>query len=199
MEKAADMDLNYFFNDWLYGQGYPSYHVQWTQIDNEHVRIKMDQTTSDPSVTFFALPVALQFRNATQEKTIVVNNKKNGEIFLENIGFIADTVLIDPDYWLITKNNISEKVNDDIAGENVVQIFPNPFVNSITVYLRNFSSDMAYLTVYDTRGRLMIKKDLSLNRSLLYEVNTQALSKGIYFIKIHTAKGFTFVKKIVKG
>jgi hypothetical protein len=58
---------------------------------------------------------------------------------------------------------------------------------------------MAYLTVYDTRGRLMIKKDLSLNRSLLYKVNTQALSKGIYFIKIHTAKGFTFVKKLVKG
>jgi len=36
----------------------------------------MNQTTSDPSVTFFALPVALQFKNQLQEKTIVLDNKR---------------------------------------------------------------------------------------------------------------------------
>ena len=98
-----------FLTDWFYGQGYPSYNVQWTQIGNDYVKIKMSQTTSHPSVSFFPLPVALQFKNATQQKTIVVNNTYNGEIFFNNIGFIADTVIIDPDYWLITKNNISRK------------------------------------------------------------------------------------------
>ena len=72
----------------------------------------------------------MQFKNATQQKTIVVNNTFNGQIFFNNIGFIADTVIIDPDYWLITKNNISQKINDNITSENFVQVFPNPFVNN---------------------------------------------------------------------
>ena len=58
------------------------------------------------------MPVPLQFKNATQQKTIVVDNKFNGEIFFKEIGFIADTVIIDPDYWLITKDNTSEKISD---------------------------------------------------------------------------------------
>ena len=84
---------------------------------NDYVKIKMNQTTSDASVTFFALPVALKFKNATQQKTIVVDNKSNEETFYKNIGFIADTVIVDPDYWLITKNNTSEKVKRSIPGQ----------------------------------------------------------------------------------
>ena len=70
---------------------------------------------------------------------MIVDNKFNGEIFFSNIGFIADTVIVDPDYWLITKNNTSQKVSDNINGENIVQVFPNPFANSFNVYLRNFT------------------------------------------------------------
>ena len=99
MEAASGIDLKEFFDDWFYGQGYPSYNVQWTQIGNDYVKINMSQTTSHPSVSFFPLPVALEFKNATQQKTIVVNNTYNSEIFFNNIGFVADTVIIDPDYW----------------------------------------------------------------------------------------------------
>lgn len=198
MEKISSVNLDYFFNDWLYGQGYPSYHVQWTQIDNEHVKIKIDQTTSNPSVSFFALPVALQFKNSIQQKTIVVNNLKNGEIFFENPGFVADTVIIDPDYWLITKNNTSEKVADYVSGENVVQVFPNPFTYSINLYLRKFIEPFANLIIYDAQGKVMLRKKLQVSGSLFYEINTQSFARGNYFIKIQTDKGFKFVKKILK-
>ena len=59
MEAASGVDLKEFFDDWFYGQGYPSYNVQWTQIGSDYVKINMSQTTSHPSVSFFALPVAL--------------------------------------------------------------------------------------------------------------------------------------------
>ncbi len=198
LEQASGVNLDYFFNEWFYGQGYPSYHVQWSQIGNDYVRIKLDQTTSDPSVNFFALPVALQFKNATKQKTIIVDNKFNGELFFKNIGFIADTVIIDPEYWLITKNNIAEKINNDISGTNVVQIFPNPFSNNFYVYLRNFHAANAQLRVYDTKGRLMVNKNLFINGSLFSEINTQAFARGIYFIKIQADNGVKFVKKILK-
>ena len=32
LEAVSGIDLKEFFDDWFYGQGYPSYNVQWTQI-----------------------------------------------------------------------------------------------------------------------------------------------------------------------
>jgi aminopeptidase N len=198
MEAASGVDLTQFFKDWFYGEGYPSYNVKWMQIGNDYVKINMNQATSHPSVNFFALPVALEFKNATQKKTIVVNNTFNGEVFFRNIGFIADTVIIDPDYWLITRNNTSKKVNDNITQENVVDVFPNPFQNGFNIYLHNFSSTKAYLKIYDTKGSLLLTKNLSINGSLYTEINSQVFPKGIYVLKIQSGDGFTFTKKILK-
>ena len=198
MEAAGGKDLTEFFNDWFYGQGYPSYHVQWTQIGSDYVKIKMDQVTSHPSVSFFPLPVALQLKNATQQKTVVVNNTYNGEIFFENIGFVADSVIIDPDYWLISKNNTAEKVNDNITTENTVQVFPNPFNDAFNIYLHNFNVTQLSLHLYDSKGSLLLEKNMSTNGSLYTQINTQLFSKGAYIIKLKTSDGFNFVKKILK-
>jgi aminopeptidase N len=196
LEKVSGRDLNYFFNEWFYGEGYPSYNVQWDQLDNNSVRIKINQTNSDPSVAFFELPIALQFKNASQQKTVVADNKTNGETFIKNIGFVADTVMIDPDYWLITKNNTSEKIN--AGGENVIQVFPSPFLNNVNVNFRNFSNTKAHLKIYDSKGRLMLQNDLMISNSLFHIVNTQPFARGIYFIKIETDNGVKFAKKILK-
>lgn len=197
LEKVSGKNLDYFFKDWLYGQGYPSYNVQWSQVSKDLVKIKMNQTTSDESVKFFALPLALQFKNATQQKTIVVDNKSNGEVFTKEIGFVADTVFVDPDYWLITKNNTSEKLNNS-DGENIIQVFPSPFSNNINIAFYNFSSSKAFLKIYDSKGTLMMKTNFIINRSLFYSANTERFARGIYFIKIQTDNGVKFAKKILK-
>lgn len=197
LEKVSGKNLDYFFNDWFYGEGYPSYNVQWSQVSEDFVKIKMNQTTSDASVKFFALPVALQFKNATQQKTIVVDNKSDGEVFTKEIGFIADTVIIDPDYWLITKNNSSEKINN-VNGKNVIKVFPSPFLNKMNIGFYNFDSNKASLKIYDSKGTLMMKNDFDINGSLFYPVNTERFARGIYFIKIQTDNGVKFAKKILK-
>jgi aminopeptidase N len=196
LEKVSGVNLDYFFNEWFYGQGYPSYHVQWSQLDNNFVRIKINQVTSNPSVKFFELPVALQFKNANQQKTIVVNNKSNGEVFIRDIGFAADTVIIDPDYWLITANNTSEKSEEN--AQNKVDIFPLPFLNQFYINLRNFGLTNANLKIYDSKGSLMLKNHFTINNSLFFTVNTQNFARGIYFLKIETDNGIKFAKKLLK-
>src|SRR6266496_35057 len=150
LEQVSGQDLTEFFNDLFKGQGYPTYNVEWTQLGS-NVRIKMNQVTSHSSVNFFELPVALKFKNASQEKTIVLNNTTNGEIFIRNIGFNADTVLIDPEYWLITKNNTSQKIPDVVNGQNIVQVFPNPIQNQFYIYLRNLPTATASINLYNCR------------------------------------------------
>src|SRR5436853_5508657 len=153
----------------------------------------MNQTTSHPSVPFFELPVALKFKNATQEKTIIVDNKTNGEIFYKNIGFVADTVLIDPEYWLITKNNTTQKLIDNSGGQNVIQVFPNPVHQQLFVYIKNYSSTFANINLYNNIGQVLFKKLLSINGSEFIEIPFNHLPKGVYFLKISSGKDVMFV------
>ena len=198
LEQVSGQNLTEFFKDWFKGQGYPSYNVQWTQVGTQHVNIKMNQTTSHTSVDFFELPVALKFKNATQEKTIVVDNKTNGEIFFRNIGFIADTVLIDPEYWLVTKNNTSAKVPDAAAGQNIVQVFPNPVGKHFYIYMRKMVAGTANINVYNAAGQILYTRNINLvNGSEYVEVPSQYLAKGVYFLKIN-AGDFKFVKKLLR-
>lgn len=198
LENVSKKDLTYFFNDWFTGQGYPQYNVKWSQLGSSHVKITMNQTTSHMSVNFFELPVALKFKNATQEKTIVVDNKTNGEIFYRNIGFIADTVLVDPDYWLITKNNTSQKVFDNGGPQDAVLVFPNPVQQQLFVYLRNYSSAIANIFIYNSAGQTVYKNRLLVNGYEFIEIPFAHLARGIYFIKVGSGNDIKFVKKIVK-
>ena len=197
LEEVSGKNLDYFFDQWFYGEGFPSYKVEWTQFGNDYVGIKMNQTTSDPSVNFFALPVALLFKNGTQEKTIIVDNKTNGENFFREIGFVADTVIIDPGYWLITKNNISQKVAD-ISGENQVQIYPNPFVNNVYVNFLHFTSSRVSFRIFDTNGRLLVHENLVVKGYLFKEINLNHLPKGLYIVRVDSDDGVRISKKIVK-
>lgn len=198
LEQASGQDLTEFFKDWFKGQGYPSYNVQWTQIGKEYVNITMNQTTSHNSVDFFELPVALKFKNATQEKTIVVDNKTNGETFFRNIGFIADTVIIDPEYWLVTKNNVSAKVPDPLAGQNIVKVFPNPVGDHFYIYLRKMTAANVNINLFNAAGQRVYTRAVSLvNGSDYLEIPSAYLPKGVYFLKIE-AGDFKFVKKLLR-
>lgn len=198
LEQVSGQNLTEFFKDWFKGQGYPSYNVAWTQIGSDYVNIKMNQTTSHTSVDFFELPVALKFKNATQEKTIIVDNKTNGETFFRHIGFIADTVIIDPEYWLVTKNNVSAKVPDATPGQNIIQVFPNPIHDQFYIYMRKMVATTANINLYNAAGQLVYSKSSNLvNGSVYLEVPSKHLPKGGYFIRIN-AGDFKFVKKLIR-
>jgi aminopeptidase N len=198
IELASGRDLTKFFNDWIYSEGYPSYHVKWEQLGSSYVRIQMNQTTSHPSVSFYELPVALKFKNSTQEKTVIVDNKTNGEYFYRNIGFIADTVMVDPDYWLITRNNTQEKINTAPNGGELITIFPNPVQGQFYVYFVNFTHPGATINLYDEVGQLIYRKTLTVNGSEFIEVPTDRLARGGYVVKIIADGKTLFVKKILK-
>ena len=158
LEQESGQDLTVFFNQWYQGQGYPSYQVQWSELGSSYVKIKMNQATSHASVSFFEMPVALKFKNANQEKTIIVDNKSNGEIFISNIGFIPDTVLVDPEYWLISKNNSTEKIVFPNTGIPVVEFTRIRFkIHSLFTYMILIRHQLTCV-MYNMLGQLVYKQ-----------------------------------------
>ena len=158
----------------------------------------MNQVTSHNSVSFFEMTVPLTFKNATQSKTILVDNKTNGEIFIRNLGFIPDTVLIDPEYLIISKNNTSEKINFPATGTPAVEIYPNPVQNPLTVYLHDFTETKATIQLYNMAGQLMYKKEIALiNGAELFYPDFSKLAAGQYIITVQ-AGNFRHTQKLIK-
>ena len=83
----------------------------------------------------------------------------------------------------------------NISGENIVQVFPNPFTNSFNVYLRNFTPAEWYFKIFNARGQLLFRKNIAINGSLFTMVNTQSFPRGIYFLKIEQVMKLSLLKR----
>ena len=168
-------------------------------VGSSNVNIKMEQTQSHPSVSFFELPVPLKFKNATQEKTIIVDNKFNGEMFFKNIGFVPDTVLIDPDIWLITKGNSTLKIANPNTTPNSIQVYPNPIQDYFSVYLQNISSTDVTAILYNAAGqKIWVKNIPIIGGANFVTIPSKELPSGNYVLKIIGDNGLKFIKRLIK-
>ena len=196
LEKISGKSLSEFFKDWYTGEGHPSYFVKWSINKNNWAKINVSQMPSHISVSFFEMPLALKFKKGVQEKTVVVNNTNNNQIFWEDIGFAADTVLIDPDYWVLSRNNSSTKEGSS-SIINDIKVFPIPATTGITVSIKNPGSKKMFLHIFMSNGQLISRQELlTPGRDEEFSLNVSPLSRGIYLLRFES-DSFQSVKKIV--
>ena len=185
LEQVSSKNLAEFFKDWFAGQGYPSYTVKWTQNKNNWAKIMISQITSHPSVSYFEMPLALKFKSGSQEKTVVVNNTKNNELFWEEIGFKSDTVIIDPEYWVLTKNNVSIKEPALSDPVNEIKVYPVPASSNITLSIKNPVEKTMVLRIFNTAGQLVSQQQRNTpGRDEEIQINVSKLSAGVYLLRI---------------
>lgn len=129
LEQRSGQDLDEFFADWYYGQGYPSYNLRWSQQADSLI-IWLGQTQSHPSVSFFEMPVPITVMLNGSETTFVLEHNTLDQRFSLPTGDTnVDSIRIDPELWLLSKNNtvteISTSSFDPIAQAKYA-VFPNP-------------------------------------------------------------------------
>ena len=73
-----------------------------------------------------------------------------------------------------------------------VDIFPNPFVENITVRALEIGDQ---INVYNASGSVLFQKNAT---SSIENINTEKYPKGIYFVKIFSKNGTAYSQKIVK-
>ena len=191
MEAASGQDLTEFFDDWLYNQGYPSYSVQWHQPNSNQVQIQLNQDQSHSSVSFFEAPVPLRIvGNNNETLNIVLNNITNGEVFLQTVAFDVSDIQFDPEYDLISKNNTVTLNINELNLESSFVLYPNP---AQTEFYIQKPSDLSIsnIQIFDFLGRIV--KETSYQNN----INIEALSTGLHFIKVETNKG-TIHKRLLK-
>jgi aminopeptidase N len=198
VEKESGRDLKEFFSDWLYGEGFPSYSLEWASVGRSWVQTKLSQVTSDPSVNFFEMSVPVRFKNKYFDTTIVIKHLMNDQINYTQVGFIPDSAIIDPDFKLISANNTVTKTEIAASEENV-SIFPNPIGNEFSVLLKNMTEGILFIRLYDTKGNLLYQRRVGNFRgSELVNIPSERLPRGMYWVIVKKDDDSTIVRKVVK-
>lgn len=195
MGIAADTSLIEFFNDWLYGEGYPIYDINCDILNETNIKIAINQSTSHNSVDLFEMPLPVRFKNYFNDTVIVFNNNTNFQEWTVNLGFIPDSVIFDPDMWIIAKVNSISINNIFLNSNNEIYVFPNPASDKINIYANN--SNIINISIFNSLGQELFPEIIINNDNKYYKLNISALSSGMYIVKLKTVSDMFFKKLIV--
>ncbi len=103
VEAASGMDLDWFFQEWIYGTYRPNYRYAYlTQEDpdggwNTYLHIRQIQTT-DPEV--FTMPIDIRLSYSAAQETRVIYNDAREQNFILHTDDKPIDLALDPDRWI---------------------------------------------------------------------------------------------------
>jgi len=191
-ETVSGLDLTNFFDEWYYGEGFPTYSAEWNKV-NDNVIIELSQVASMAGVT----PL---FTNDIQIKVTGTNGLVETQIFSVDgntvnlsLPFAEEvvSVQIDPNNWIINAiGSITENTGlvsiDEIEDE--VLIYPNPVSDQLFVLNSN---EAKVLKVFDVNGKEVMS---TLLVDGLNSISVKGVATGTYIVKFGTVTKEVVIK-----
>lgn len=194
MEEAADTSLSTFFDDWLYGQGYPTYSARWQQDEDRLLTLWLSQSSSHLATDFFEMNLNLLLAGDLADTTIEIKHQMQEQETTMILPFRLRKLQIDRDNRVLDKNSFAmERYAAQFKKE--VAVIPNPAIEEVRVY-RQPNVQIEEIMLSDEQGRL-IRQFYTRYETSPVVIPMSDLDPGIYLISIHTP-AFVSTHKIVK-
>jgi aminopeptidase N len=184
LEIASGQNLDEFFNDWYWGEGYPSYQLSYDQDNANLISFTLSQSQSHPSVSFFEMPVPVLFKNALHDTTIVFNHTFSGQNFSAQLDFKVDSVIIDPTNWIVCNENLVTQTQDFSKSNSSVKLFPNPAQDNITLQVDGNIESIAIYSIDGKKIKSNYAFQSSQKKSLIVDIID--LEAGTYCLNVVT-------------
>ncbi|WP_100074603.1 M1 family aminopeptidase [Chryseobacterium camelliae] len=187
--QSTGKDFTEFFNDWIYGEGYPTYTIRWKQNGNQ-VTFRASQVQSSPTVSFFEMPLPIKVNGTGgQVAYFALNNTTNNQYFTQTVSFPVASVEFNYEYQILEKN--STVAQDATLGTadlptETFALYPNPARNELNI--KGIFQKTDY-TIYFTDGKLVRKAAYEPGKA----VNIAELVPGTYMFRIKD-KDIKFIK-----
>ena len=193
--QATGYNFTPYFEQWYFGEGFPTYSVEWKQSGN-NAYVKINHTSSMPNITpTFTNPIDLKFtRPGLSDTTIRFDITANTNTFLiSGIGTINNGIAIDPQNWVVNQAG-SITMNNALSIENIhlesIEIYPNPTANNFTI---SHLSQNAKIEIYNMLGKVVLTQNMAPGEN----ISTVNLANGNYLVKIYEGKN-QFCKLLTK-
>ncbi|MFD2937293.1 M1 family aminopeptidase [Spirosoma flavum] len=198
-QQVSGKDLAYFFKQWIYGEGYPTYKatVSPGNVANTiTVRLEQNNTTAS-NPTSFTMPVQLQVKSATGDTTVTVFNDRADQTFTLPTRGVFSGLVIDPNNWILktvstvtlSTSTIVTATNEPASGS--LRVYPNPTTETVLVDFTLSTTGPARIHLTNSLGqRVQTLNELTLAPGNYTRTLTlRGLSAGRYTVTVETLSG----------
>ena len=197
VEETSGKDFEYFFNQWIYGEGYPKYSGLWYQ-KNDSLFLKINQFASYPSQTqFFDMLMQYKVNFEGGDTVILLRQGQKTQKFGFPFNHTVTGVDIDPfnevlneDYGL-TELDVSG-ISSFLKPECTV--FPNPFSEKLNILFDEENTENTYIKIFDISGKLVLRENTNMQTA---EISTDKLRSGIYILEVRNGDR-TYRERLVR-
>ncbi len=188
-ENTSGESLNEFFNDWIYGEGYPIVSLGYQRFPDGIVRIDLSQHASLEGFGPYEmmLPIHIQWSNG-DTLIRVPFNETHSEFWLKLPINDFDSLQINENSFSDIILLSSENETPIISTEKPFLIIPNPAIGSINIQFPLELGLPEEINLFNTLGQIIDITPMEFGINGLLKIQPKSsISSGFYYIQM----GFT--------
>jgi len=193
-ETISGKNLTDFFNQWIYGEGYPMFTTEYTSSGNAII-LKINHVGSMASNNLYKTPLEVKCFSGSGDTTLLLNISANTNTFYIPSTKNITNIQLDPNNWILDSSKVTKNPDlllsiNNTNFENFITIYPNPTNNIFycegAKYVKQFS-------ITDVVGRMVKNGTVMENK-----IDASNWVDGIYTIRMIDVFGQHHVVKLVK-
>ncbi|MCW8805071.1 MAG: M1 family aminopeptidase [Ignavibacteriaceae bacterium] len=202
-ESVSGQDLDYFFQEWIYGENEPTYTIGWDKSlvsgDLYDVTLNIYQSVnSNPS--YFTMPVQVKLNTSLGDTIVTLFNNAQTQNFQFQVIGNPQSIVFDPGNWILKNNTVVTETEDlTIPLQfSLEQNYPNPFNPSTTIEYTIPQNGFVSLKIFNVLGKevaTLVNGQIDSGKQKV-EFNATGLNSGVYFYRIESGS-FVDTKKLI--
>ncbi|GAB3492865.1 M1 family aminopeptidase [Spirosoma knui] len=193
VQQVSGQNLDYFFKQWTYGEGYPTYRVSYSPSTGSSVTVRLQQrNTVASNPTSFTMPVQLRVQSAAGDTTVTVSSNSIDQTFAIPTRGPVTGITIDPNNWILKATETSSVVTStDEPDAARLRIYPNPAAELLQVDFTTSLAGPVTLSLSNLLGQ-RVRTQQGTNLSAGDHTQTlslRGLAAGRYTLTVETPDG----------
>ncbi|MEO6490810.1 MAG: M1 family aminopeptidase, partial [Ferruginibacter sp.] len=184
-ETTSGKDFSDFFNQWYYGEGFPTFNVTYIKQGIDSIILVLNQTTSSAVTPFFKGLYEFTITSPLGDTTVKAYMTTNNQLFKFHFNNTANGIIVDPNNWVL--NATGTITNGGVIPVKLLtfEVAADPKCNALVKWKSvNELDTRQYDLEYSLDGITFIKAGTVISNNLITESNYQ-FSYGLGSTTVH--------------
>jgi len=197
IEAFTGDDIDWFFDQWIHGWGYPVYDIGFESEESGsgwEITLNVNQTQTTP--TFFEMPLEFLIQGASTDTVLVMWNQQPAHSESYQISFEPQAVTFDPYHHILSGNILTgiEEFQLPPCGVSTAWVSPNPANTSTVLNWPGTENAQIQAVIYDLSGRAVRTASLSPSDRVF---SVYGLPSATYLLQLTTGTGVRQTTRLV--